>query len=128
MALTFKADKSSCFQSAEVRALLHDLCLQIAARNPRLIHTQDVAANLIEDMLKEFRNELDEDPKFVGKSEALKENIIAGRMKKYLSTNCLLNQAFVKDESMSVEVFLDTIRKIAGAELGIVGFLRLGIR
>jgi len=29
---------------------------------------------------------------------------------------------------MSVEVFLDTIRKIAGAELGIVGFLRLGIR
>ncbi|PKL05820.1 MAG: translation elongation factor Ts [Spirochaetae bacterium HGW-Spirochaetae-9] len=128
VALTIKADRPSCFQSAEVRALLHDLCLQIAARNPGFVKREDVPPVLIEEKLKEFRDDIDADPKFSDKSEALKTNVIAGRLRKFLATNCLLEQAFIKDESMSVEAYLAAIRKAAGADLEIAGFLRLGVR
>lgn len=128
VALRIASDRPSCFQKAEVRALIHDCSLQIAARNPRFISRQEVPGSLIEEKLEEFRGELDADPRFANKGEALKKNVIEGRLKKYLSTNCLFEQAFIKDESMSVEAYLATIRKAAGADLQIAGFLRLGIR
>ncbi|MDP2792434.1 MAG: translation elongation factor Ts [Rectinemataceae bacterium] len=128
VALRIKADRPACFQNAKIRVQLHDLCLQIAARNPGFVKKENVPLSLIEEKLKEFRNDIDGDLKFSSKSEALKANVIAGRLKKFLSTACLLEQAFIKDESMSVEAYLATIEKAVRADIEIAGFLRLGIR
>ena len=126
-ALRIRADDPACFQDSGVRALLHDLSLQVAARNPRFIGRDDVPPELLDEKRREFRDEFAADPKFAGKGEALLANVVEGKLRKFVSTQCLLEQAFIKDEAIGVGAFLATIGEKAGTALRVTGFLRLAI-
>ena len=118
----------ACFMNPEIRTLLHDLSLQVAARNPQFVARTDFPPSLLDEKRVEFRQELDADPKFAGKAEALIANVIEGKLRKFISAQCLLEQAFIKDENLSVGAFLATIQEKAGTTLKVTGILRLGIR
>ena len=47
-------------------------------------------------------------PKMASKPEKVKEGIIVGKLRKFYEENCLLQQDFVKDGSMSVEQYANT--------------------
>lgn len=122
-----RAADPDCFRNPDTRTLLHDLSLQVAARAPRYIGRQDIPSSVLDEKRREFRDELAADPKFAGKAEALAGNIIEGKLRKFISTRCLLEQAFIKDETLSVGSFLATIGKKAGTDMRVTGFLRLAI-
>ena len=54
------------------------------------------------------------DPKMAGKPDKVKENIVAGKLNKFYAENCLLQQEFVKDNSMSVEKYIESSAKALG--------------
>jgi elongation factor Ts len=59
-----------------------------------------------------------------GKPEAVVEKIVEGRVNKYLSEICLIEQAFVKDADRSVGALLRDVGAKVGAEIAVNGYQR----
>ncbi len=97
-----------------------DCALQVAAMNPPYLCREDVPASVLEEEKKIILAQMAEDPKMSSKPDQVKEKIAAGKVGKYYSENCLLEQTFVKDSSMNVQQYVDSIAK--GAK--IVEFIR----
>ena len=81
---------------------LHDVALQIAAAKPSYVNKTEVPAEVIakekEIMLVQMQN----DPKNANKPANILEKIVEGKLGKFYQDNCLLDQAFVKDDSQTV--------------------------
>ena len=79
-----------------------DICMQIAAARPEYLNEQSVPAERVEkekEILKaQTMNE--------GKPEAIAEKIVQGRINKFYSEICLVDQEFVKDPNMKVSQLL----------------------
>lgn len=97
-----------------------DCALQVAAMNPPYLCREYVPASVLEEEKKIILAQMAEDPKMSSKPDQVKEKIAAGKVGKYYSENCLLEQTFVKDSSMNVQQYVDSIAK--GAK--IVEFIR----
>ena len=54
------------------------------------------------------------DPKMANKPEQVREKIVMGKMNKFYAENCLLQQEFVKDNSMTVEKYIASAAKALG--------------
>ena len=80
-------------------AFLNDLCLHIAAFNPRYISREDVPAEVI---AKEKEIAAAADPKLAGKPAEMLEKILGGKMNRFYSENCLVEQAWVKDDKTTM--------------------------
>ena len=96
---------------------LHDVALQIAASKPLYLVPSEVPAEVLakekEIMLVQMQN----DEKNKNKPVAILEKIIDGKMGKYYSENCLLEQVFVKDDSQKVS-------QVIGNKFKVVRFTR----
>lgn len=82
-----------------------DIAMQIAAMRPVAVDKDDVDATIIEKELKIGREQAIEE----GKPEKLIEKIAEGKLNRFYKDNTLLNQAFVKDSSMNVAKYLDSV-------------------
>ncbi|MGJ4746792.1 translation elongation factor Ts [Leptospira sp. SA-E8] len=80
-------------------ALGKEICLQIAAMAPLYVSEEQVPAEDIERETKVLEAQLKEE----GKKPEQIEKIIPGKIKKYYSEVCLLNQAFIKDNTKTVD-------------------------
>jgi elongation factor Ts len=95
--------------------LAAEIAMQVAAANPKYLDPSEVVA---EEMAKEreiYREQLLKE----GKPEAMVEKILDGKMLKYYSEVCLLEQEFIKDDKKKVKDIL------GGAK--ILGFLRFAL-
>ncbi len=80
------------------RALARNLALQVVAMNPAYIAPGDVPAHII----AEETEKAERQARLEQKPAAVIPRIVEGRLKKYYSLNCLLEQPFIKDDSHSV--------------------------
>ena len=62
-----------------------------------------------------------------GKPQQIAEKMVMGKMEKYLSEICLLEQRFVKDDKLSVQDLLAQLGKQLGAKVTITRFTRYQI-
>ena len=97
-----------------------DVAMQIAALNPRFWDKSAVTEDVLAEEKKIALALMDQDPKMAGKPENVKEKIVMGKMNKFYEENCLLQQEFVKDGSMTVEQYIAKAAKELG---GTVKFL-----
>ena len=58
------------------------------------------------------------------KPDAILGKIVEGKMGKYFSEVCLLNQAFVKADSLTVKKYVDAKAKEIGSEIAVASFVR----
>ncbi len=91
-----------------------DVAMQIAALNPRFWDKSQVTEDVLEEEKKIVLAQMDNDPKMASKPAQVKEKIALGKMNKFYSENCLLQQEFVKDSSMSVEKYIASAAKALG--------------
>ncbi len=93
----------------EFRTFVRDLCLQIAATNPAFLKKEDVPENVLENERQIIKAQaLNE-----GKPEKVIEKITEGRIDKYYRENCLMEQAFVKNEEITIsDLLTELIAKI----------------
>lgn len=96
-------------RTAEFQALLKDVAMQIAAANPRYVRPEDVTAQEIEREQEIYRRQaLDS-----GKPEKVVEKIVEGKMERFYSEVCLLEQAFIKDPDRKVgELIQETVARL----------------
>ena len=101
-----------------------DMAMQIAALNPRFWDKSDVTEEILAEEQKILVAQMDNDEKMANKPQAVKEKIAAGKMNKFFEENCLLQQAFVKDGSMSVEQYANAAAKALGGAVKFVKAVR----
>ena len=84
-----------------------DVAMQIAAMNPVAVDKDDVDASTIENELKIGREQAIAE----GKPENIVDKIAEGKLNRFFKDNTLLNQSFVKDSSLTVAKYLDSVNK-----------------
>ncbi|HAO51924.1 TPA: elongation factor Ts [Candidatus Magasanikbacteria bacterium] len=101
----------------------NDITMHIAAMNPKYLSREEVSA---EDMTREkeiYRAQLTAE----GKPEAMIEKILEGKMGKYYSEVCLLEQAFIKDEDKTIEQLLTAASGSIGEKISLRRFARFEV-
>ncbi len=104
----------------DFQALVHDVAMHIAASDPRFIRKEDVT----EDILAKEREIYKEQARATGKPENVLDKIVEGRMSKYYSECCLLEQPFVKDPSVSVKDHIASHIQKIGENIQVRRFVR----
>jgi elongation factor Ts len=101
----------------------HDIAMHVAASAPGFINREDVDQESIDKEMEIYKDQA----KSQGKPEAIIEKIAAGKMDKFYSEVCLMEQPFVKDPNLTIKDFLtETIAKL-GENITINRFSRFKI-
>jgi elongation factor Ts len=90
------------------RAFVKDITLHIAAAHPLYVSRDDVPGNLIEAEREIYKAQVK------GKPEAVMNKIVDGKLEKFYSTVCLLEQGFIKNPDQ-------TIRELVSAKIAELG-------
>jgi len=101
-----------------------DVAMQIAALNPRFWDKSQVTEEVLAEEKKIALALMDQDPKMADKPAAVKEKIVMGKMNKFYEENCLLQQEFVKDNTMKVEQYIASAAKALGGKVTFVDAVR----
>ena len=104
-----------------VISLAKDLCMHIAATSPVCVSREDVPESLLSKE-KDIAMAQAE-----GKPPQAVEKIVTGKLEKYFSTSCLLEQPFVKDPDSSVKELLAKVSSEIEGELSVGNFLRFQV-
>ena len=111
-------------ENEKVQELGKDLAMQIAAMNPAYLDKSDVSQDTL-DKEKEIQLAMmANDPKMAAKPEKVKEGIVMGKLGKYYEENCLMQQAFVKENKISVEKHVEQVAKELGGKITVKAFTR----
>ena len=101
----------------QVNEVGKDLAMQIAALNPRFLDKSQVDQATLDEEKKILLVQMENDPKMANKPDKVKEGIVAGKLGKFYKENCLLQQEFVKDNSMDVAKYIETSAKSLGGKI-----------
>ena len=107
----------------EFNELGHEICMQITAANPLYLKPEDVPADVIEREKAVYRQQLLDE----GKPESKIEFIMPGKLQKFYETNCLLEQAYIRDDKKKIkDLVTDMIAKL-GENIVVKRFARFAI-
>ena len=96
-------------RTAEFQAMLKDVAMQIAAANPRCVRREEVSAADLDKEKEIYRQQALES----GKPEKVIDKIIEGKIAKFYSEVCLLEQSFIKDPDKKVsDLITETIARL----------------
>jgi len=98
-----------------------DIAMHITAANPLAMDKDEIDAETIEREKAIFAEQVKNKP------ANIIDKIVEGKLKKFFTENCLLAQAFVKDDSKTVAQVLAEAGKQAGGEAKIKGFARFDV-
>ena len=104
----------------EVKAMLREIAMQIAAMNPSYVRREDVQTDALMKEIEIYREKAIQE----GKKPEIAEKVAQGQLLKFFQEQCLLEQSFVKDSKKSVSDIVSEIGKITGEAAQIIGFRR----
>lgn len=110
-------------RNAQFQELAHDLAMHIAAANPLYLRPDDISPEVLAKEKEIWAAE------FAGgeKPATVVEKILEGKVQKYYSETCLLKQAFIKDEDMTVEELLQQAVAKLGENIQVKRFVRFAL-
>jgi len=111
----------------EVVALAHDVALQVAAMNPLFPTRNEVPENVIAKEKEIILAQLQNDPKNAKKPENIINKIVEGRLDKFFKERVLIEQAYVKDDTKSIQDLLTDAGKQLSGTVTISSFCRWAV-
>lgn len=114
----FSFGNAATVNSAAFKELALDVCLHIAAARPASLDRSGVPAQLVEDEKALFLKQVE------GKPANIVEGILKGKLNKFYSQICLIEQMFVKDDKISITQLLEAKSKEIGDKVEIKRYTR----
>jgi elongation factor Ts len=103
--------------------LCHDIAMHIAAIDPRYLRREEVTPEMLEREREIYKDQA----KATGKPENVIERIVTGKMEKFYEENCLYEQHYIKDESVTIgEMITQAIAKL-GENVAVRRFVRFKV-
>lgn len=107
----------------EFKAFAHDIAMHIAAANPLYVKPEDIPSEVIEKEKEIYKDQMASEKK----PDEIKEKIIVGKLNKYYQETCLLNQLFIKDDSLTIQQLLAATIAKTGENIQIRRFCRFSL-
>jgi elongation factor Ts len=106
--------------NCDFEELAREVGMQVAAMNPLYVKREEVPAEVIEKEKEIYRAQM----KDSGKPANVIEKIVEGKLDKFFKEVCLLEQAYIKDDKKTIEIFLKEKISKLGENLVIKRFVR----
>jgi elongation factor Ts len=103
------------------QVLIKDIAMHIAAMNPLAVSSDQLDQSDVDRERAVFEEQVKDKP------ENIQGNIVEGKLQKYYSEVCLLNQAFIKDDKKSIEQLIQDAIALIGENIQLTRFHRLEI-
>jgi len=100
--------------------LAKDIAMQVAATNPTYVNSAEIPPEILEREKEIYRSQLLAEKK----PEKIWDKIIEGKLNKFYEEVCLVNQKFIKDDSMSVETLINNMIAKTGENIIMRRFCR----
>jgi elongation factor Ts len=113
------AEKEGTAAMEDFKQLIRDITLHIAASNPISVSRNEVPADLVAREREIYKGQVPP-----GKPANIVDKIVDGKMDKFFSTNCLLDQAFIKDPDKTIAQLIEAHGKTLGEKLELKRFIR----
>jgi elongation factor Ts len=113
------AEKEGTAAMEDFKQLVRDITLQIAAANPICVSRDQVPADLVAREREVYKGQVPP-----GKPANIVEKIVDGKMDKFYSGSCLLDQAFIKDPDKTISQLIESHGKTLGEKLELKRFIR----
>lgn len=107
-------------KNEDFKAFVKDLAMQVAASNPQYVSRKEVPAEVIEHEKEVLKQQAVNE----GKPEEIAHKMVEGRIKKYYTEVCLLEQPFIKDPDKSVQDLLNDLITKIGENIKVRRFTR----
>ena len=104
------------------QALVRELAMQVVAARPTYVKIEDIPAEALEEMKNQFRLTIEP-----SKTAEQAERILTGKLGKYFEENVLLEQPYIKDESMKVKDLVTGVIAKLGENVQVRRFARLEV-
>lgn len=105
-------------------AFAKNIALQAAAIPSLYVDRAAVPQSALDEEMEILTKQMQQDPKFAGKPEKVLKGIVQGKLGKYYETNCLMEQPYVKDDSMTVGKYVAATAKELGGDIKVTSFIR----
>ncbi len=100
-------------ETPETKELAHNVALHVAFATPQYLAAEDVPAEVVEHEKEILKKEVINE----GKPEAIAEKIVLGKIKKFYEDNCLLEQKYVRDDSVTIKQLIANVAKTTPVSL-----------
>lgn len=110
-------------RTEEFHEFARDIAMQVAATSPMVIERDDLPVEVLEKEREVFRTQALEQKK----PEKVVEKIVEGRLEKFYTESCLLDQPFIKDDEKTVRGLLNELIAKLGENIKIARFARFQI-
>jgi len=107
----------------DFKTLVHDIAMHVAATDPRFVRKEDVTPEAFEKEKEIYRAQA----AATGKPAAVIEKIVEGKMGKFYEEVCLLEQPFIKDQTMTVHQLIATVVGKLGENISVKRFARFKV-
>lgn len=107
----------------EFQQLCHDVAMHIAALDPRFVRREDVTDKILEREREVYM----EQARTSGRPEKFLDQIVSGKMEKFYEENCLYEQRFIKDESVTVRELIEQAVARMGEKVSVRRFVRFKV-
>lgn len=114
----FKADSAEAFNNEAVKEFCYDCALHVAAYTPDFLNS----AAIDEAKIKDLEDIFTKQALAMGKPEKIVPNIVKGMLAKHFKEICFLDQAFIKEDKLSVSQKMKEVAKAANCKLEITNF------
>lgn len=102
------------------RQMVRDIAMQVAAMNPGWVNRDEVP----EDVLDRERDIAKTQALNEGKPEKIIDKIVEGRLEKFYEANCLMDQAYIKDDSKTINQLVTEMIAFIGENIKVRRFTR----
>jgi elongation factor Ts len=102
--------------------LSRDIAMHIAAMSPQYLDRESVPSDVLDQARAEFRASVPP-----GKTPEVAERIVEGKLNKWFEEHCLLDQAFVKDDAMSVADLINGATGALGEKIRVRRFTKYAL-
>jgi elongation factor Ts len=107
-------------KTEDFQTFVKNMAMQIAAANPQYVRREEIPGEVLERERGIYRAQALES----GKPEKVIDKIIEGKMERFYSEACLLEQTFIKDSDLTVKEVLDALIAKIGENINIRRFTR----
>jgi elongation factor Ts len=101
-------------RTEDFQKLCHDLAMHVAALDPRFVRREEITPDELDRKRAGFR----EEAIAAGKPPQIVDKIVDGKIEKFCEENCLYEQHFIKDESITIRELIEQMVTKVGAQTG----------
>jgi elongation factor Ts len=110
-------------RTEDFKELVHDIAMHIAASDPKFVRKEDVTPEAFEREKDIYRAQA----AATGKPAPVVEKIVAGKMEKFYEEVCLLEQPFIKDQTISISQLIAAKVGKLGENIAVRRFARFKV-